>query len=202
MQRGIERFRRALYEGHEPAFTPMEGGHALPIRVERQLAHPGQRVMVEESVIQRELDQGHFGRIARDDGAAVGLPQALGIVAMDDRIEERRILLGLDRAGHASGDHQTALLHLDFEFVHIETSHPHPVFGQRSRLIRADHGGAPKVSTDVSCLMSAWRLAMRWLPNGEGQGHSREQSFRHVRHDDADPEDRADPEAQAHGRRR
>ena len=137
-----ERFRRSLHEGHEPALAPMEGGHALPIRVERELTHPGQRFIVEKSMIQRELDEGHFGWIARDDGAAVGLPHTFGIVAVDDCIEERRILLGLNRAGHTSGDYQTAFLHLDFEMVHIETSHAHPVLGQGPSLIRADDGGA------------------------------------------------------------
>jgi hypothetical protein len=196
---GHERFRRSLHKGHEPALTPMDGGHALPVRVERQLTHSGQRFLLEEFVIQCELDQGHFGWIARDGGAAVGPPHALGIVAVDDRIEERRILLGLDRAGHASGDHQTAFLHLDFEMVHIETNHAHPVFGQRPCLVRADDGGATQGFNGCQLLDERMAFGHALAAQRQGQRHSGEQSFRHVRHDDADPEDRADPEAQAHG---
>ena len=64
--------------------------------------------MVKKPVILRELDQSHFGRIARHGGTGVSPPRALGIVAVDDRIEEWRIFLGLDRVGHAPCDHQAA----------------------------------------------------------------------------------------------
>ena len=194
---GHERFRRALHEGHEPALAPMERGHALPVCVERELAHPGQRLLVEEPVILCKLDQRHFGRIACDGGAAIGPPHAFGIMAVDDRIEERRIFLGLDCARHASGDYQTAFLHLDFEMVHIETRHAHPVFGERSRLICADDGGAAQGFHGRQLFDEGVTFGHTLAAQRQGQCHRGEQSFRHVRRDDADPEDRADPEAEA-----
>src|SRR4029079_8836970 len=75
-----ERFRRALHEGHKPALTPMEGSHAFSVRIERKFAHPRHRFLVEKSVILCELNQGHFGWIAREGGVALGSPTALGLM--------------------------------------------------------------------------------------------------------------------------
>jgi hypothetical protein len=111
----------------------------------------------------------------------------LGVVTQARDAKERQVPLGRQVPRRHRID-RVAVLSQE------ELLHHHAVLGQRSRLVGADDGRGAERSDrrQVADQHVAPGHALRG--QHEGQCQSRQQSFRHHRHDDADGEDEGVPE--------
>ncbi len=149
-----------------------------------------------QTMADRKVHQRHLGGVTGHHEAAVAPPHALGVVAVEEGVEERAPPFGFAGADQAPSGEKTTLAGLDDEPVHVKPIHGHPVLGQRPRFVGANHRRAPERLDRRQVFDQGLALRHTLAAHGQGQRDSRQQAFRHVRDDDADAEDGADPESE------
>ena len=149
-------------------------------------------------MVRGKLQQRRLSGIAGGAATSVRVARALGVVAMNDGVEQGTPAFRFGSGDEAIPGEQTAFSRFDDEVVHVEPVEPHPVFRQCPGLVGADHGGAPQCLNGREVFDERFARGHALAAHGEGQGDGGQKPFGHIGDDDADAENRARPESQSH----
>ncbi len=128
--------------------------------------------------------------------STVGLSDTLGIVAMEEDIQEELPPFSIGVVDDAPSGEKAAFPCFNHEPVDVEPINLHVIFRQGPGLVRANHGCTAERFDGGQVFNQGVAFRHALTCHCERQGHGRKESLGHVGDDDADAENSADPEAQ------
>src|SRR5262245_39261659 len=195
---GNNGLRRSFHKGDQPSLPPMERRHPFSVRIKGELAHARERRSVQQAMLESKLNERNLCRIPGGDKMPVGMSDSSHVMAMSQGVEKVFPLNRFDCARHSSYYEEAAVFRFNLHLVKVQAIYPHPIFRKGAGLIGADGRGASECLDGGELFDDRTTLRHALTCHCEGEGDSWQQSFRNVRSDETDPENRADPQSESH----